>query len=306
MNIFISYRRIDTESIAGRIYDRAALHFGTSSIFLDVDTIALGVDFRQVLAEAVGRCDVLLALVGDKWLNVTDEAGRRRLDSEDDYLRFEIEVALRREIPVIPVLVGGVNMPSAAQLPSSVREFAFKNGMPISDGPDFERDLARLFLSLESQRPVAWVECVNCCETVIPKADGTCPACRRHALESPDPAGMAQGRGEQVMMRIPEGARLPQICCTCANPTERLVKIYRTQRVGGESTFVRVILALAGSFLAMSKDLWPTVRDVVLHMPHCKVCSSKQRLSPVYIDFERRAMKFMVHREFRHKCKELS
>jgi hypothetical protein len=305
MYIFISYRRSDTEAVVRRMYDRVMVHFGRSSVFLDVDTIPLGIDFRQALGEAVDRCDVLLAVVGHDWLNATDETGCRRLDSEDDYLRFEIERALSRGIPVIPVLVENATMPSADSLPPSLREFAFKNGIPISDGLDFERDLTRLIRSLESSRSIAWVECANCLETIIPMANGMCPSCRRHALEAPDSAGAIHEGGGQAMIRIQEGARLPPMCCICASPTERLVKIRRSHRVGGESNFVRMLLAGTIYSLVLGDELRENSRDVVLHMPLCKACSAKQRLNPVYVDFEHGTMKFLVHREFRLKCKEL-
>jgi hypothetical protein len=301
MNIFISYRRVDTELVVGMIYDCLTLHFDKSSIFLDVDSMLVGINFRQALTEAVGRCDVFLAIIGGKWLAVTDEDGKRRLENEDDYLRFEIELAMRRDIPVIPLLVGDVMMPGPEELPSSLREFAFKNATRLSIGPNFERDLTRLIRSLESHRGLAIVECVNCCETVIPMADGTCPACRRHALHVADTDQAAQKGSGQAMIRIREGARLPLICCTCATPTERLVKIYRSRTMGGESLFVRLLV---------SPVYWwgnqPEVRDVTVRLPQCKECSRKKRLEPIYVDFERAAMKFLVHRDFRRLCEKLS
>ena len=306
MYIFISSRRADTESDVRRIYDRIVVHFGRTCVFLDVDTIPLGIDFREVLSAAVDRCDVLLALVGHEWLDVTDEAGHRRLDREDDHVRFAIERALSRGIPVIPALLQNATMPSPERLPPVMRELALKNGIPISNGQDFERDVTRVITSLESSRPIAWVECVNCLETVIPMADGTCPACRRHALENPGSDGAAQAGGAQAMMRIQEGVQLPPICCTCASPTERFVRIRRSRELGGESSFVRWLLSGSFMSLILANELTPSSRDVVLHMPFCKVCSSKQRLNPVYVDFENGTMKFLVHREFRLKCKEAS
>jgi hypothetical protein len=79
--IFISYRREETAYPAGWLYDRLADHYGGGQVFKDVDSIQLGDDFVEVITSAVGSCDVLLALIGDQWLTITDEHGRRRLDN---------------------------------------------------------------------------------------------------------------------------------------------------------------------------------------------------------------------------------
>ena len=104
--IFVSYRREDTEHAADRIYDMLVERFGKSETFKDVDSIPLGPDFRETLAHAINRCDVLLALIGDRWLSVRGPTGARRLDDEDDFVRIEIEVALSSGKTVIPLLVG--------------------------------------------------------------------------------------------------------------------------------------------------------------------------------------------------------
>jgi TIR domain len=98
--IFISYRRQETAYPAGWLYERVAAHFGREQVFKDVDSIVLGDDFAEVIANAVGSCNVLLALIGDRWLTITDEDGRRRLDDPDDFVRLEIETALERNILV--------------------------------------------------------------------------------------------------------------------------------------------------------------------------------------------------------------
>jgi hypothetical protein len=72
-----------------------------------IDSIAPGGDFIEVITSAVGSCDVLLALIGDRWLTIADEDGRRRLDNPDDFVRLEIEAALTRNVRVIPILVDG-------------------------------------------------------------------------------------------------------------------------------------------------------------------------------------------------------
>ena len=146
--IFISYRRGDTAYPAGWLYDRLADHYGRDQIFKDVDDIELGDDFVEVITGAVGSCDVLLALIGDKWLAITDAHGRRRLDDPDDFVRLEIEAALARKVRVIPVLVGGAAMPSADELPDSMARLARRQALELS--PDrFEFETTRLLSALD-------------------------------------------------------------------------------------------------------------------------------------------------------------
>jgi len=95
-HIFLSYRRTDSADIAGRIYDRLIGKFGRGPIFKDVDSIPLGLDFKEYLDTKVGECDVLLAIIGDDWLDSSDPAGKKRLDDPADFVRIEIESALGR------------------------------------------------------------------------------------------------------------------------------------------------------------------------------------------------------------------
>ena len=104
--VFICYRRENSAGFAGRIYDRLVASLGRESVFIDVDGIPAGRDFVEVLSERVGRCDALIALIGHDWLASKDKDNRRRLDDASDFVRIEIEAALDRNVPVIPVLVG--------------------------------------------------------------------------------------------------------------------------------------------------------------------------------------------------------
>lgn len=157
MIVFISYRRADSDDIVGRIYDRLADGFGREAIFKDVDAIPLGTDFRQVIDTAVGNCQVLLAVIGRDWLTVTESDGSRRLDSPRDYVRLEIESALERGIPVIPLLVRGATMPQAADLPLAIRDLAHRNGISVRSDPDFKGDMERLIRAIEQLIPNAEV-----------------------------------------------------------------------------------------------------------------------------------------------------
>lgn len=142
--VFISYRRKDSPYAAQSIYSSLALHFGSESIVFDVDTFPAGVDFREYLNEAVNRCDVLLVIIGDKWV---EELERR--DDTKDFVRIEIQSALESQIPIVPVLVDAAEMPAADALPLSLRQLAFQQGLEVRVGRDLENHLGRLIDQLE-------------------------------------------------------------------------------------------------------------------------------------------------------------
>ena len=146
--IFISYRREDSAHAAGRLYDRLRQHFGKDRIFMDIDTIELGVDFARRIEDAVSLCDVVLVLIGKDWLHVGDSEGRMRLDDHDDFVRLEISTALERDIYVIPVLIDGATMPSENELPDVLTMLARRNGIPV-DHVRFDRDVDKLIESLD-------------------------------------------------------------------------------------------------------------------------------------------------------------
>lgn len=123
--IFISYRRDDTQGEARHLAESLEKHFGKGKVFLDVESIKPGLDFRQVLQGRVMRSDCLLALIGPNWLDIEDRATKkRRLDNPDDLVRKEIGDALKRKIPVTPVLVKDVAMPEKEQLPDELKKLA--------------------------------------------------------------------------------------------------------------------------------------------------------------------------------------
>jgi TIR domain len=146
--IFMSYRRDETDFPASWLYDRLAAHFGHDKIFKDVDSIEPGDDFGEVIARAVGSCDVLLALIGEYWVSITDSDGKPRLDDPDDFVRLEIEAALQRGVRVIPILVGDAAMPRADQLPETLRRLARRQALELSP-KRFEADVHRLLRVLE-------------------------------------------------------------------------------------------------------------------------------------------------------------
>ncbi len=142
--IFISYRRGDSAGHAGRIYDHLMAHFGQSQVFMAVDAIRPGVDFVEVVQEAVGACDCLIAVIGTEWLTASDstETCGRRLDDPKDLVRVEIATALERGITVMPVLVQGAGMPRSTDLPQDLKELASRNALELND-TRFRSDVER-------------------------------------------------------------------------------------------------------------------------------------------------------------------
>ena len=128
-SIFICYRREDSADVTGRIYDRLVDHFGAERVFMDVEAIRLGYDFRSEIDQTIKVCSIVIVVIGDKWLAETD--GKRRIDDENDRVRIEIESALRREIPIIPVLARGASHPTKAMLPASLEALAYRHGTSI-------------------------------------------------------------------------------------------------------------------------------------------------------------------------------
>jgi len=146
--IFISYRREDAAGHAGRLFDRLAARFGKDSVFMDVEGIEAGVDFVETIEGAVGRCAVLLAVIGRNWLNGKDAQGRRRLDDPQDFVRLETASALGRKVRVIPVLVEGARMPGADELPEDLRGLARRQALELRDSR-WEADIQALIGVLE-------------------------------------------------------------------------------------------------------------------------------------------------------------
>jgi hypothetical protein len=148
--VFLSYRREDSAAYTGRVQDRLAREFGSDLLFMDVDNIPLGVDFGIVLRDAVAECEVLLAVIGPNWLDARDEAGSRRLDDPNDFVRIEIGAALQRSIRVIPILIDGAKVPKASQLPEDLKELAMRNALDVRHS-SFHSDLDKLVRDLTSQ-----------------------------------------------------------------------------------------------------------------------------------------------------------
>lgn len=145
--IILSYRRSDSDAISGRIRDRLVRDYGENSVFMDIDSIPFGTDFRQHIQDAILKNDLLLAVVGPNWLGMNDN-GPARIHEELDFVRIEVETAMKADIPVIPLLVNGAAMPKPEDLPASVKDFAFHNAATIDSGRDFHQHMDRLVRSI--------------------------------------------------------------------------------------------------------------------------------------------------------------
>ena len=141
--VFISYRREDSGGYTGRLFDILSAEIGRENTYMDLDTIEGGDDFASVINQKIGVADVLVAVIGDRWLTVQGADGKRRLDNPRDFVRLEIAEALQRGIRVIPVLVAGAAVPRAADLPVDLRPLCQRQAVEIRDS-HFHQDARQL------------------------------------------------------------------------------------------------------------------------------------------------------------------
>ncbi len=147
--IFLSYRRQDSQSATGRLADDLEAHFGDERVFRDRE-IAAGDDFVGAIRRELASATVVLVVVGSQWVAAEDVDGRRRLDDPGDFVRLEIELALAARVAVVPVLVEGATMPSAAELPPSIAAFARCQAVELAD-KRWRFDVDTLIALLHSQ-----------------------------------------------------------------------------------------------------------------------------------------------------------
>lgn len=148
--IFISYRRSDSEDATSLIEDRLTHRFGREQVFRDAHSIPLGEDFPKFILDEVSRCDVFIVVIGKSWLDILeDNQAVRRLDNPKDWVRVEIETALKFEKQVIPVLVGGASLPQKNRLAPSLQPLVDRNKADVRSAPDFKNDINRLIEAIE-------------------------------------------------------------------------------------------------------------------------------------------------------------
>ena len=141
--IFISYRREDSAGDAGRLADHLNRRFGSARVFLDIETIDPGTDFERALTSSLQETAAMLVVIGPRWTSLAKADGSRRLDDPNDYVRREVEAALGRNIPVVPVLVQGAQLPRKDELPESLAPLV-KRQVATLDHAEFHADAERL------------------------------------------------------------------------------------------------------------------------------------------------------------------
>jgi hypothetical protein len=146
--IFLCYRREDTQWVARSIYESLSARYGEMQVFRDIDSTPAGVKYSTWIESRIGQCSVMLVVIGDAWSSAEDHAGRRRLDLPKDWVRQEIEAALSRQIPIIPVCVQGASMPSEDELPSSIADLTAFQSAEITDSR-WDYDIGRLLKAID-------------------------------------------------------------------------------------------------------------------------------------------------------------
>jgi hypothetical protein len=131
MNVFISYRRSDTQDLAGRLADRLRAVGQIQRVFIDVDEIAPGTDFAAAIQAAIDECSVCLAVIGPQWRGADGSGRTARILDDADFVRQEVAAALKSRAKVVPVLANGVTMPAANDLPADLRGLPALNGVSL-------------------------------------------------------------------------------------------------------------------------------------------------------------------------------
>ena len=142
--VFISYRRSDSQWATRRINESLQRFLPPKNIFMDVDSVAPGVNFLDVVSSEIAKCDLLLVVIGPEWIEEIDpKTGKNRLFNPEDYVRNEISAALERNIPVVPILIDGTEMPSTKDLPKELHELSQRNASFLTDR-NFDLDIDNL------------------------------------------------------------------------------------------------------------------------------------------------------------------
>lgn len=145
--IVLSYRRSDSDVITGRIRDNLANHYGEHAVFMDVDSIPLGVDYREQMREALSDNKIMIAVIGPKWLG--GRGKNARINASNDPVRIELETAFQQGMRIIPVLVSGATMPKAADLPQSLQGLCYINAGEVDGGRDFRQHMSKLVYAID-------------------------------------------------------------------------------------------------------------------------------------------------------------
>ena len=151
--IFISYRRQDSKSDARSICQRLEKTFGRGRVFIDVDSIRPGEDFQSVLENDLDKCNIMIVVIGPRWLELLRSSGPTDSQTSQDYVSMEIASALKRKLPIFPVLVDGATMPDAKDLPDDLKQLSFRQALSIRHD-SFPRDMSGLEQELRQSVPM--------------------------------------------------------------------------------------------------------------------------------------------------------
>lgn len=144
-DLFISYRRSESQHLTGRIFDHLEQAIGPERVFKDVNAIPIGTrDFAEEIRSQIKSSKLMVAIIGPQWLTVRDDAGRRRIDDKDDFVRIEIKWALEMSVPIVPILFDDAAMPTASELPVALRALSRCQAMRVRVDPDFRNDIKTL------------------------------------------------------------------------------------------------------------------------------------------------------------------
>ena len=148
-SVFISYRRADSASWAEKLFGHISMRFGKDLVFEDVESLKPGQKWMDEIKKEVHNCDVFLVVIGPGWLGQKDDNGQRRIDNEKDVLRIEVSEALNAKCTVIPVLVGGAELPSRNELPDPIVPLIERQLVELRDG-HWNEDVKRLIEELRN------------------------------------------------------------------------------------------------------------------------------------------------------------
>lgn len=147
--IFISYRRNDRRDLTDRIYDTLCGEFGNHAVFTDIYSIPVGEDFKLFIQDVISHSKVVLVIIGEKWMSKNPDSNKFRIENTEDYIRFEIETAMKNNIQILPILINDTKIPDSDVLPDSLTEFTNLNVIRLRSGVDFKNDMNRIIHRLK-------------------------------------------------------------------------------------------------------------------------------------------------------------
>lgn len=206
--VFNNYRRGDEPGFAGRLFDRLEQTLGADRLFMDVDNIAAGHDFVRVLEDEVGKCDVLLAIIGKSWIEARDDTGQLRLDSPSDFVRIEIESALNQGKRLIPVLVNDARMPRAEDLPGPLKPLSRRNAVRLTH-ERFKADAQGLIKIIETS--LAEVEAARTLQTEEERHAAEVALKRKHEEEAERATEVERQARERAQQQAAQGLSAAEI-----------------------------------------------------------------------------------------------